>query len=119
MRQLIAAREAESKYVKEQNAMEIEKTRELSTIQADKFKSMVESIGTGTIKAIANAGPDMQVKMLKSLGLQSTLITDGKSPINLFNTAEGLIGAGLQQRAGSSRKRKLSVSSEDAENDDE
>ena len=33
--------------------------------------------------------------MLKALGLQSTLITDGSSPINLFNTAQGLIGGAL------------------------
>ena len=31
--------------------------------------------------------------MLKALGLKSTLITDGSSPINLFNTAHGLVGA--------------------------
>ncbi len=35
----------------------------------------------------------MQVKMLQALGLKSTIITDGNSPINLFNTAQGLIGA--------------------------
>ena len=34
-----------------------------------------------------------QVKLLKSLGLRSTLITDGSNPINLFNTANGLLGA--------------------------
>jgi len=34
----------------------------------------------------------MQVKLLQSLGLKSTLITDGNSPINLFNTASGLLG---------------------------
>ena len=33
-----------------------------------------------------------QVKMLQALGLKSTLITDGNSPINLFNTAQGLLG---------------------------
>ena len=33
----------------------------------------------------------MQAKLLQSLGLQSILITDGKSPINLFNTVQGLI----------------------------
>jgi len=33
----------------------------------------------------------MQVKLLSSLGIQSTLITDGNSPINLFNTANGLV----------------------------
>ena len=30
--------------------------------------------------------------MLQALGLKSTLITDGSSPINLFNTAHGLLG---------------------------
>lgn len=35
----------------------------------------------------------LQVKMLQSLGLKSTLITDGSSPINLFTTANGLLGA--------------------------
>ena len=43
------------------------------------------------IKAIAQTGHEMQAKLLQSLGLQSILITDGKSPINLFNTAQGLI----------------------------
>ncbi len=43
------------------------------------------------IKAIAQAGPEMQAKLLQSLGLQSILITDGRSPINLFNTDQGLI----------------------------
>lgn len=35
----------------------------------------------------------LQVKLLSSLGLKSTLITDGNSPINLFNTAHGLVGS--------------------------
>ena len=39
--------------------------------------------------------------MLKALGLKSTLITDGKTPINLFNTAEGLIGTGIATVPGS------------------
>ena len=43
----------------------------------------------------------LQVKMLQALGLRSTLITDGSSPINLFNTAHGLIG-GVPPVTGSS-----------------
>ena len=35
----------------------------------------------------------LQVKLLQSLGLQSTLIADGSKPVNLFNTAQGLLGA--------------------------
>lgn len=93
LKRLTAARDAEMKYIKEQNELEIVKTSELATIESSKFKQMVDSIGSNTIQSIATAGPDMQVKLLKSLGLQSTLITDGSSPINLFNTAQGLIGA--------------------------
>lgn len=33
--------------------------------------------------------------MLQALGLKSTLITDGKSPINLFTAANGLVGGSL------------------------
>lgn len=33
-----------------------------------------------------------QAKLLQSLGIKSTLITDGKTPINLFQTAQGLVG---------------------------
>jgi len=40
---------------------------------------------------MAAAGPRRQAKLLSSLGIQSTLITSGNSPINLFNTAKGLI----------------------------
>ena len=53
---------------------------------------MVGAIGADTIRAIAVSGPEMQVKLLQALGLKSTLITDGSSPINLFQTAAGLIG---------------------------
>jgi major vault protein len=86
------AREAEIIYQREQNELEINKTRELAEIETGKFKNMVDAIGTTTLQAIATAGPDMQVKMLQALGMKSTLITDGNSPINLFTTATGLIG---------------------------
>ena len=36
--------------------------------------------------------------MLQALGMKSTLITDGKSPINLFTTANGLVSGGLVAR---------------------
>jgi len=70
----------------------------MSNIEITKFKEMVEAIGPSTLQAMATAGPDMQVRMLQALGLKSTLITDGSSPINLFNTASGLIGGGMMSR---------------------
>lgn len=92
LERLTSAREAENKYIKEQNDLEISKAGDMASIETDKFKNMVDAIGADTLQAIATAGPEMQVKLLQSLGLKSTLITDGQSPINLFNTANGLIG---------------------------
>ena len=43
----------------------------------------------------------LQVKLLEGLGIQSMMITDGNNPINLFNTAEGLIGGQGQGLFGS------------------
>ena len=53
---------------------------------------MIASVGKETIAAIANAGPEMQAQLLSGLGLQGFIMTDGNNPINLFNTANGLIG---------------------------
>ena len=52
----------------------------------------MSAIGPETIVAIAEAGPEMQAKLLEGLGLKGYLITDGNSPINLFNTAQGMVG---------------------------
>ena len=41
--------------------MEISKSKQLSGIEIEKFENMVKAIGPDTIKAIANAGPQMQV----------------------------------------------------------
>jgi len=72
--------------------LEIERARKLAEIEADKFKKLVKAIGPETLKAMAQAGPEMQAKLLNGLGLKSVMITDGNSPINLFTTANGLIG---------------------------
>ena len=45
----------------------------------------------------------IQVKLLQSLGLRSTLITDGSQAVNLFTTAQGLLGA-----IGSGPSKKIS-----------
>lgn len=50
--------------------------------------------GSNFSSASLHPTPFFQVKLLQSLGLKSTLITDGSTPINLFNTAYGLLGLG-------------------------
>ena len=92
LERLSRAREAELKFVQQQNELELTKSRETSEIETSKFKNMVDAIGSSTLQAIATSGPDMQVRMLQALGMKSTVITDGNTPINLFNTAQGLIG---------------------------
>eukprot|EP01120_Amphizonella_sp_Union-15-10_P007559 TRINITY_DN255_c0_g3_i4.p1 TRINITY_DN255_c0_g3~~TRINITY_DN255_c0_g3_i4.p1 ORF type:complete len:850 (+),score=263.87 TRINITY_DN255_c0_g3_i4:35-2551(+) len=84
--------DAEISHQKALNELEISKAQDLSEIDAAKFKDIVDAIGADTIASIAQAGPEMQAKLLQGLGLKGFLITDGHSPINLFNTAGGLIG---------------------------
>ncbi|MFB8788235.1 MAG: colicin uptake protein [Potamolinea sp.] len=89
--QLRARQEAESTHQKALNNLEIEKATAMAQITSTEFKQKVEAIGPETLKAIAQAGPEMQAKLLQGLGIQSVLITDGRNPINLFGTANGLI----------------------------
>lgn len=73
--------------------LEIASAQNISDSTVDKLKIMVESIGKDTLVELARAGPETQASLLKGLGVKSMLITDGKNPINLFNTASGLLGA--------------------------
>jgi major vault protein len=74
------------------NTLEIQKAKDLAKIESDKFKGIIEAVGADVLEAVSTAGRSNQVKLLESLGLHSFMITDGNSPINLFNTASGLIG---------------------------
>jgi len=87
---------AEYEYAKELKRIQVKKSERSAKIETTKFEKMIKAIGSDTIQSIAQAGPEMQGKLLKSLGLQGFLITDGQSPINLFNTANSLIGGGVK-----------------------
>lgn len=90
---LCKAREQELNYKKQIDHLEVEKQQKLADIESQRFKHLMDNLGTETLKEMARAGPELQVKLLQSLGLKSTLITDGSSPINLFTTANGLLGS--------------------------
>jgi len=83
----------ELEHRKKVDELEVEKSRKLAEIEVEKFTQIVDAIGADTLCAIARAGPEMQSRLLSGLGLQSVMITDGSSPVNLFNTAAGLISA--------------------------
>jgi len=92
LKQTTARQAAEIDYQRRVNELEVTKTKELAAVETKKFHDIVASIGPKTIATMAQAGPEMQAKLLKGLGLKSLMITDGHSPINLFNTAQGLVG---------------------------
>jgi len=71
-------------------SLEISKKRALAEVEAKKFGHVINAIGADTVKTMAQAGPEMQTKLLQSLGLKTVLFTSGNAPINLFNTASGL-----------------------------
>jgi len=93
--QLTAKQQAEIKHQKSLNELDIIRARDLANIESSKFKRIVNTIGAEILREIAQAGPEHQLQLLKGLGLKSFMITDGNSPINLFNTAGGLIGANV------------------------
>ena len=101
------------------DALELDKAKELAKIEADKYEQIVGAIGADTIRAIAQAGPEMQAKLLKSLGLKSVMITDGSSPINLFNTASGLIGGTAPAVKQQQQQQQPTVTEEDYGSDDD
>lgn len=92
LQQKIAKQNAHIEHQRELNKLEVNKARDLAKIEADKFKNIIEAVGSDIIETVATAKPTLQVELLASLGLKSFMVTDGNSPINLFRTAQGLIG---------------------------
>jgi len=91
--QTMAHQNTEVDHQRNLNAILIERAAALAEIETTRFRDTVQAIGASTIRNMALAGPEMQAKLLKGLGLQGYLITDGNSPINLFNSANGMTGA--------------------------
>ena len=91
MKILKARQSAEIEHARALNELEIGRNRQLAEIESGKFKLMVDAIGCSTIESIARAGPEMQAKLLGGLGIKSMMITDGKNPINLFQTASKMV----------------------------
>jgi len=90
------SQEAEIAHQKALDDLELERCKRLSDIESLKFQESIAAIGTETLAEIAAAGGETQAKLLQGLGIQSMLITDGNSPINLFNAASGLLGGAAQ-----------------------
>jgi major vault protein len=78
-------------YEKEKNKIAIEKKKALTNIETSQFKQIIDIIGADTLVDISNAGPESQVKLLQAIGLEGFVMTNGSSPINLFNFAKSIV----------------------------
>lgn len=62
LQRLSKAREQELNYKKEMDRLEVEKQERLAQLESQRFKQMMESLGSDTLKEIARAGPELQVR---------------------------------------------------------
>lgn len=67
------------------NSLVVDKARRLAHLEASKYESIMATLGKEAVVAMAEAGPKLQSQLLNALGLQGLLVTDGKTPINLFS----------------------------------
>ena len=84
----------EVEYQKIKDELEITKAKLLAEVESNKFKETIGSIGSDTLIALSEAGPKLQAELLEGLGLTGYLMMDSENPVNLFNTAQGLLGGG-------------------------
>ena len=63
---------------------------------------MIEAMGAHAIKEMSVAKPAKEVALLKALNTTSTIITDGKKPLNLLTTARAMIRGPSSSASGGS-----------------
>lgn len=78
--------------MQKKNNLALERRRQELEMETEFYLKRVQVIGADNLRHIACAGVERDVRMLKALNLKSTLITDGKTPINLLDATAGLIG---------------------------
>ena len=85
-------KDAELEYLQRKNELLLQRRRQELEMETEFYLKRVEAVGSDNLRLIACSGAERDVRMLKALNLKSTLITDGKAPINLLDTTAGLIG---------------------------
>ena len=83
-------KEAYFNYLKSKNEIEIETKTQISDIETKKFQTVMNLIGENTLVELSQAGPESQIKLLESLGLDGFVMTDGNNPLNLYDFANNL-----------------------------
>jgi major vault protein len=85
-------RDIEMNFKLKELELEMEREAQLAAIEASRFSSVVGALGPSTVKAISEAGNETKIKLLQSLGLEGLVVSNGRHPVNLERTANGMIG---------------------------
>ncbi|KAI6655628.1 Major vault protein alpha-like [Oopsacas minuta] len=76
---------AEIKYQTELFVLDRDKTKSMAEIEINKFGCMVDSLGSGTLRAIGQAGPTTQKMLENTLGYKKLLSSGTTNPLTLFS----------------------------------
>ena len=85
-------RQIEAEMRRRELELEMEKEAQLAAIEASRFSSAVAALGPETVKAISEAGNETKIKLLQGLGLEGAVVSNGRHPVSLEKTANGMIG---------------------------
>lgn len=88
---------SEIEYKKNLDTLAISRQKLLADIEGGKFKRTVDAIGDTTLVAMARAAPEFNARLLTSLNMQGFVVMDSQRPLNLFNTAAGLLSSEAHQ----------------------
>eukprot|EP00296_Roombia_truncata_P007531 JP445970.1.p1 GENE.JP445970.1~~JP445970.1.p1 ORF type:complete len:844 (-),score=263.76 JP445970.1:168-2465(-) len=69
---------------KQMNAIELKQVTALAEVNANKMAAIIGAIGTDTLQAMAEAGPEVEAQLLEGLGLSSILPSSGANPLSMF-----------------------------------
>lgn len=67
LQRLAKAREQELSYKQQMDNLEVEKQKSLTRIESEHFRQVVESLGSDTLREMARAGPELQVRSQTTL----------------------------------------------------
>ncbi len=77
-------------YLQTKYEIELFTKEKISEIDTNKFKNIMNILGQDTLVKLSQAGPETQVALLSSLGLNGFVMTDGNNPINLYDFANSI-----------------------------
>ncbi len=87
-----AQQEADLAFQKQRNQLEVGHAKAMAAIETESLKDSMEAVKPETLVALAKAGPEHRVELLRALGIKATVFTDGKTPINFLALSQALVG---------------------------